>query len=384
MTGIRRVHDIVVVGAGPAGRGLAHRALHAGLDVALVDPRPHAPWTATLACWSDELPDWLPTACVAAQTESIRIRSSSSSGVDLPRAYSVLDTAALQRALNINSARVVAERAVLVDNHSVTTASGVNLTAKEVIDARGAAGHGPRQTAWGMIVPRAEARPVLDGAEAVLMDWRPTGSDKDTEAASFLYIVPLDDERVLLEETCLAGEPAIPVRDLRTRLEARVSHLSMTVLGTETVSFALRGVSDKPWRVRPLMFGARGDLMHPATGYSVATSLRTADRVVHAVAAGRDPVDAVWPRSARAVQRLRLAGVRTLLSFDPTQIREFFDAFATMPPDLQRAYLSGRDDLRGTAQAMTWLFAHADNPTRRSMVSATVAPRHRRRQQPAD
>ena len=371
-------HDVIVVGAGPAGRALTHRCLRAGLDVALVDPRPHAPWTATLACWSDELPSWLPNNAVSIEVESIAMRNAVS--VDLARRYTVFDTDALQRTLIVNGARTIAERAEQVDEHQVVTATGTTLTAGVVVDARGAAGRGPRQTAWGMIVPREQALPVLDGAPAVLMDWRPAGDERAGAAASFLYVIPLDDERVLLEETCLAGDPPIPVRTLRSRLEKRVGHLAMSPIGTETVSFALRGVNDTPWKVRPLLFGARGDLMHPATGYSVATSLRKVDTIVNAVAAGVDPVPALWPATARGVQRLRLRGVRTLLALPPQQLREFFDVFAAMPVGLQRAYLSGRTDLRGTAEAMTWLFGHVDGRTKRTLMTATVWPR--RRQQP--
>ena len=43
--------DVVVAGAGPAGRALAAELAARGLDVALVSPSPLRPWTATLSEW---------------------------------------------------------------------------------------------------------------------------------------------------------------------------------------------------------------------------------------------------------------------------------------------------------------------------------------------
>ncbi|WP_164473724.1 FAD-dependent oxidoreductase [Gordonia insulae] len=69
------VTDVAVVGAGPAGRALAHHLLLRGLTVTLVDPHPNAPWRPTYACWTDELPPWLPADAVSAQVDSVEIRT---------------------------------------------------------------------------------------------------------------------------------------------------------------------------------------------------------------------------------------------------------------------------------------------------------------------
>ena len=53
--------DVIVVGAGPAGRALTHRLLARDVTVTLVDPAPDRPWRSTYACWADEIPDWLDT-----------------------------------------------------------------------------------------------------------------------------------------------------------------------------------------------------------------------------------------------------------------------------------------------------------------------------------
>ncbi|MGV9711224.1 lycopene cyclase family protein [Gordonia sp. NPDC003424] len=361
--------DVVVVGAGPAGRAVTHRLLAHGCTVTLVDPRPDARWRATYACWTDELPDWLPGHAIAAEVDSVAMRSPGT--VVVHRGYTVLDVVALQGSLDIAGARVIEDRAATLEPDRITLASGDAVTAGTVIDARGTSGRGPRQTAYGRIVPRDQALPILDGAGAVLMDWTPVPGLDPAAPPSFLYAIPLDDDRVLLEETCLAGDPALPPSELRARLDARLPGPSHDELGDETVSFGLLGAA-APWRSDVVLFGARGGLMHPATGYSVAASLRAAEVVATAVAGQQDPMRVLWPQSARQVHRLRRAGLRSVLALDAVQTRRFFETFGRLSVDHQRAYLSERENLPGAMQTMAILFAEVGGSTRRALMRSVL------------
>src|SRR4029079_18254070 len=49
------VHDVVVVGAGPAGWATAAACAEAGLDTAVLAPDLDRPWTPTYGAWPDEL-----------------------------------------------------------------------------------------------------------------------------------------------------------------------------------------------------------------------------------------------------------------------------------------------------------------------------------------
>jgi lycopene beta-cyclase len=117
-------------------------------------------------------------------------------------------------------------------------------------------------------------------------------------------------------------------------------------------------------------FGAAAGLVHPASGYSVADSLRLAPKVAEAIAVGGAAAArrVVWSARARAVHRLRRAGLSTLLALSPAQTAEFFALFFALPPHRQYAYLSGREDLAGTAAAMADLFRAAPWPLRRAMA----------------
>lgn len=352
----------MVVGAGPAGRGLAHRLLEAGVEVDLVDPHPDRPWIATYACWTDELPGWLGEQSIAASVDRVQVRTPRPHSI--ARGYSIFDTGGLQRALTVTAARVHPHSAAAIGPRSVRLDDGTDVHADVVIDCRGGSvRHAPRQTAYGVVVDTDAAAPVLDGHEALLMDWS-ISQDDSSALPSFLYAIPVGAGRVLLEETCLAGHPALGQDELHARLERRLSAYGIGLRHTpvhhvEHVAFPLLGASRRPWRADPPRFGADGGLKHPTTGYSVATSLRCADTVAAAITSGTDPTRALWPWQAVAVHRLRQRGLGALLRLDADETVRFFDAFFAMPPALQRSYLSDRDDVMGTVAAMSAVFASA-------------------------
>lgn len=353
---------VIVAGAGPAGRALVHRLVRAGVSVTLVDPKPDRVWRSTFACWSDELPHWIEPSAIAARTERVGV-----AGRDLAevaRGYTVFDTPGLQRSLSLDGVATVAARVIEIDGARVHLDDGTVLTGDAVVDARGALPHdAPRQTAFGIVVDARTAEPILAGHEALLMDWR-GGADDPRSLPSFLYVVPLGGGEYLLEETCLAGYPALGLDELERRLAARLGGMPADVRRVEHVDFPLTGSSPQPWRDATFRFGAAGGFKNPTTGYSVATSLMCTDAVVGALAAGRDPAVDLWPSSTRAVHNLRLRGLSALLRLGPAQTIAFFEAFFAMPIAAQRSYLSGRDDLAGTMGAMTRVIKAVDMRTR--------------------
>lgn len=360
--------DLIVVGAGPAGRALAHRALVHGLDVIVVDPAPDRPWTATFGMFDDDLPSWLDRDVIACGAPDFVVYTPQRRAVG--RGYSVLAPRALQRSLTVAGARTEVCRAAEVTAHTVRLDDGRLLAAGHVIDARGPRSLDPaipRQRAYGTF-HRTEPR----APEMVLMDWRST----TTADPTFSYRVDLGDGVRLVEETCLAGRPATTLGTLAERNVHRTD-APATGRSPEEVDFGLYP-DTAPWRGRgALRFGAAGGQMHPATGYSIAASLNAADRLAAAIARGEDPAAALWDRAARWTYRLRLLGLAVLLGFDGRALCAFFDVFFRLPVPRQRAYLNGAGDLRGTAATMWAVFRGLGWPLRRRLIVATVraAPR---------
>lgn len=354
-----------MLGGGPAGRALAAECARLGLDTALVDPRPDRPWTATYGAWSDELPSGTPVAVAAPKTRAIALGTH-----DLDRRYAVLDNERLRELppeVRVDQGKVV-ETTHGPLGSTVRLADGRRLACSLVVDATGAP-PGPRrveQTAVGVVVPAAEASALVGPGEALIMDWRqPPGSGGPP---TFLYAIPLARGRVLLEETSLAHRPGLPATELRRRLRARLATHGIRPSEEDAPDEEVVRFPMDVGRSRRVAFGAAAGLVHPATGYSVATSLALAPRLAAAVAdalpggprsARMAARHAVWPPSAVVVHGMRRHGLRALLAMPPEQLPEFFDLFFGLSPELRRAYLSGREDVVGTARAMAALFRPA-------------------------
>jgi lycopene beta-cyclase len=371
---------VAVLGLGPAGRALAFRLARHGVDTVAVDAAPDRVWRPTYAAWADELPSWLAATAISTSTRPAAFARSEH---HLSRHYVVLDTAGLQRSLDLGGVRAVRGRVESADAHDVTLVGGETLRAELVVDARGSRVQPTKvqQTAYGLVVSRSQAEPI---GPTWFMDWRTDHGAGETAPPSFLYAVPLDDEHVLLEETCLVGRPALGAPELRDRLRARLSARGVRLTGEERVEHVRFAVEPEPVsraprrggpRTEPLRFGARGGLMHPATGYSVASSLVAAERLAEAVASEGTRIAALeevlWSRPARQVRALRRTGLTTLLRLPPDRVPDFFEAFFALPPSLQRGYLSQPDRPLVTLAAMASMAARL--PPRLSAIAVTSA-----------
>ena len=343
--------DLLVVGAGPAGRALAHRACAAGLAVTVVDPAPDREWTATFGLFGDDLPHWIDRRVITASSPSFTVYTPQRR--DLDREYCTVSAARLQQVLDLDAATVVRACVTTLTARSVSLDDGRILSARTVIDARGGQAHAddrhPRQTAYGVFrtIP-VQSDPHVGEPSMVLMDWRRTPE----HAPSFVYRVDLGEGTELVEETCLAGRPAPTPAVLGDR-SART-----TIRPPELVDFPLLS-SPTPWkrdRDAPVRFGAAGGLMNPATGYSLGASLAAVDGLVDALRSGTDPARVLWTRGARWTYRLRVIGLGVLLGLDGPQLTAFFDAFFDLPVASQCAYLNSRDDFAGTLSTMWKVF----------------------------
>jgi lycopene beta-cyclase len=240
------------------------------------------------------------------------------------------------------------------------------------------------------------ARTIVAPGETLFMDWRPIG---ESQWPTFLYAVPLAGGRVLLEETSLVHRPGLPIGVLRQRLHARLASHGLR-LGTantppadsddaapgevaeERVRFPVDAPLPRPGRVIP--FGVAGGVVHPATGYSVASALNLAPRVATTIASAlpHGPAAAsmaawrtVWPPAALAVHGLRRGGMEAVLALTPKEVPAFFELFFGLPEHLRRAYLSERDDITGTAAAMITLFRRAPRRLRAHVLLTSAGLR---------
>ena len=361
--------DVAVVGLGPAGRTLAHRLALAGHSVLGIDPHPERSWPQTLGGWTRQIPEWLDRRVVALTVDEPHLRAAADHTIQ--DQYAILDNALLQQVMPLTG--VTLEEQVLDDDG----VSRLRSRARVVIDARGArpAGHPgdvPHQTAHGILVPNELADSVLQGANAVLMDWRPFDGAEHWGATppTFLYVIPMPDGRVLMEETCLAGDPAPGQEELRRRLLVRLTRAGLAAddladLEVERVSIPL--VRRGPRMSGVWRFGAAGAQNNPFSGYTFFASLAAVDEWVRRIA------DDDMPRSDEPlyVRRRALHGV---LNLSPDDTFALFDAFGRLPTAQQRAVLDASTPMTRLVVALTKQFLLMPGRQSMGLARATLLP----------
>lgn len=356
--------DVAVAGDGPAALALAAACTAVGLRATAVGER--TPWTATYGTWVDDVEAYADTLGAVSPIEVVL----PGRRIALQRSYGVFDNTRLRA--RFDGVDLLAARATGVRHHawgSVLLTTAGPLRTRLVVDATGAApallsprrgtASVPRQTAYGLVLPH---RPAEAGGEgSVLMDWRqPPGS---AGPPTFLYVLALADGRWLVEETSLARTPPLDLEVLRARLAARLgADLTATAEHVEQVSIPMApGIPARGQAV--VGFGAAAGYIHPATGYSVAASLRAAPRVAAGLAAAV-PLDdpwqrsltawnAVWPAEHRRARLLHDYGLGVLLRMSADELAGFFGAFFELPTEQWSAYLRIDTSVAAVSRTMT-------------------------------
>lgn len=382
-------HDVVVVGSGPAGWATAVACAEAGLGTALLAPQPLAPWSARYGTWVDELDHLGYGEFFEAQWQAVTVVGERTRTV--PRAYGRVDSDALRRHLIGRGEQagidvVVGTAAGARHDHAgslLLTSDGSTLATRIVVDASGGAsslvgGRGTAaawQTAYGVI---ATPSAPLNETGCVLMDFSgPIGDQVPT----FLYAQDIGDRRWFLEETVLASRRAVPPEQLRPQLFTRMASAGIDltdVVEAETVRIPMGLRLPRVQRV--IGVGVAGGAVHPATGYSLVTSLRAAPLLARALVEGfqrRATADAMseagwaalWPPRRRRARALQEYGLDVMLRMDRTRMQQFFDQFFSLDDDEQDIYLGSTSSARDIAGVMSHVWRGAPPALKRSLAA---------------
>ena len=184
------------------------------------------------------------------------------------------------------------------------------------------------------------AGPAFDPGVATLMDFRiMDGSD-----IRFMYVLPLDERRALVEDTFFGGETrpeAEYVDSIRRYIRERLgvddwveSHRERGAIPMSTVPPPESPMS----RVTPI--GVRAGLARPATGYAFLAIQRQSRRIaVHASRVGLDsppPAGRPYPRATAFLDRVFMA----YLDREPRAAPEMFRSmFAGVEPESMARFM---------------------------------------------
>ena len=360
-----------------------------GLDTVLVALEPHASWPATYRSWVDDLTALGYGDMFSHQWEVVTATGQRTHRVE--RAYGRVDGARLADRLrgrgSATGLTTMRGRSVGVShNRSDSTlllADGRSVDAVVVIDATGAAGSlvhargsAPAwQTAYGIV---ATPSVPLNDTGCVLMDFA-TGVPAD-RPPTFLYAQHLGEDRWFMEETVLASRQAVAPERLKTVLQQRLKDRNIAlseVEEVETVAIPMGLRVPAPQRV--VAVGASGGAIHPATGYSLTTSLHGAPLLAQGIvdalqrratprAVSEAAWAAMWPDSRRRARAMQEYGLDVMLGMDRGGLQRFFDEFFTLAQDAQRAYLGPAAGGAEIARLMSRLWLGSPNGLRLALA----------------
>ena len=313
--------EVVVVGAGAAGLGLATRLAARGVrGVVLVQSPQPAPertwcsWQRDGVDWADAVSHrWSPASVLGPDAVEQRLALA-------PYRYEMVRSRdyerwAAGRLDGVEQVSATVERVVDGEDHAVVSGDGVDLRARWVFDTRPVQPSGGRTTllqhfrGWFVRTTSDAFEPDVAG----LMDFR---VPQPRHGVAFGYVLPTTPREALVEYTEFTRD----VLD-DAGYDAALRQYVREVLGLPP--FEVRSVeqgaipmTDAPFPRRlgrrVFRLGAAGGATRPSTGFTFAAAQRQAAAVAEALAAGRDPEPpAAYPRRHLAMDALLLRAIDT-------------------------------------------------------------------------
>lgn len=301
--------DVLIAGAGCAGLSLAVHLLEAGatdLDVLLLEPREVHVRDRTWCYWP--VLDHPFEAAVRHAWFRWRVRTDAGDAEAgsptlgyrcLPSdAFYDMALRRLEKAPNVEL-----RRGVVVDGFRPAARGVVGVTSEGEVRARQAfdgrpppapPGSGtPGEVEWVQHFVGLEVEtetPIFDPSVATLMDFRRPGRGGGGPPGDirFMYVLPFDERRALLEDTFFGGEPrgeAEYVGAIDAYLDERLGAGRWRELHRERGAIPMRTTpAAAPSVPRVTAIGVRAGLARPSTGYAFLAIQRQASRLAAQVA----------------------------------------------------------------------------------------------------
>lgn len=238
-----------------------------------------------------------------------------------------------------------------INAHQITLADGRRIVAAAVIDGRG-----PRKSrslalgfqkfvGQGVLLtkPHGLTKPIIMDA---------TVSQED--GYRFVYVLPLDDTRLLIEDTRYSDGPDLDRASLRRAIGAYAKSQGWTIAKVEreedgVLPIALGGDIDAYWkeaRSQVADVGLRAALFQPTTGYSLPDAARMADAIAGlpriTSATVRDCVETQSKTAWRRRRFLRLLNRMLFRACAPEERYRVLERFYRLTPGLIQRFYAAR------------------------------------------
>ncbi len=244
----------------------------------------------------------------------------------------------------------VAAEAVSLSATTVALNTQARISARAVVDARGAAKTALLEVGWQKFVgqelrtrtPHGQVFPIIMDATVAQDD-----------GYRFVYVLPLAPDRLFVEDTYYSDGPAIS-RDV---FAGRIADYAAAqgwdvaeVMSEESgaLPVAMGGNFEAYWQSggSAAKIGMRAGLFNAATGYSLPEAVRAAARIVAMPSiAGAELVEAMHDHAAAQWQTqafYRLLNRMVFRAADPTQRLRIYQRFYRLRPQLIERFYAGR------------------------------------------
>jgi len=355
------MHDLILIGGGLANGLIAWRIkqLRPALRILLVEREAALGGNHTWSFYQEDL-----TPAQHAWLAPLIVRQWPAYEVRFPAHRRILNTACY----SIDSERFhavlmqdLADCAVLdaevggIEAGSGTVVvNGQRLAARAVIDGRGHESSAHMRHAWQKFLgrevelsrPHGQAMPVIMDATVAQRD-----------GYRFVYTLPFDERRILIEDTYYSTSPALDAAALRANIDAYAAARGWRiarVLREETgvLPIALSGDIERYWNDKPDALprsGLRAGLFHATTGYSLLFAVRLADEIAALAEGGDIRADTVYrlvrhfsAQQWRSQRFLRALNRMLFFAGEPEQRYRVLQRFYTLPQQLIERFYAAR------------------------------------------
>ena len=302
----KRLPDVLVLGAGPAGMAIASALGKEKLEVEVLSPNgPDEPWPNTYGIWGKEVDQlglqdllehrWKNTVSFFGHG-SLEEHHYENKATEHSLDYGLFDKKKLHSYwLNECNKSLIkwhegfAEKINFQKQKStVTTSDGKTYSARLVVDATGydpvflklkSCGPLAVQTCYGIV--GSFSKPPLKKGQFVLMDYRNDhlNEEQKKEPPTFLYAMDMGNGKYFLEETSLGLVNPLTMEDLKERLEKRLSYRNISITSMQHEELGLFLPMNMPipdFKQQVLGYGGAASMVHPASGYLIGNVLRRA------------------------------------------------------------------------------------------------------------
>lgn len=356
--------DIAIVGGGLAG-GLAALALarrRPDLDVRLVEPDAIGGNHVWSFFDSDILKKdrWLVAPLVRHHWTRYDVAFPSHER-SLRMGYKSITGEALADAVMaaLPAGHIIADRAKHVAPDHLLLSRGGRLSAKRVIDARGAGKFPTLDCGWQKFVGQALTIKGGHGvAHPVVMD----ATVEQVDGYRFVYLLPLDAETLFVEDTYYSDDAEPDAAMVRTRIAAYAAARGWEVTAvtreeTGVLPVVIAGDFDRLWPAsdRTARIGVRAGAFHATTGYSLPDAARTAT-ALPALVDRADLADILRGRAAASWRRqrfYRMLGAMLFRAAEPDERYRVFQRFYRLSPGLIARFYAGRSTTADKLRILT-------------------------------